>query len=107
LHYHPEVYLGALPIEPALRRRAESIVREKWKWIRHPKTPGSAAARHAAIQGANHDLQEFLEGLQHEAALGLEQSRQAERTRQIRESREYAFCLYPERDLKALFFSLG
>lgn len=107
LTYHPEVYLDEIPIAtPEAQRQADSIVADKRRWIGASKTPQTAHERHLSIQKANRQLQTFVRPLVSEAEAALEMARCAQRARQILQSREYAFCLYPPESLKRLLLSL-
>lgn len=106
LTYHPEAFLDEAPLGSATaRQRAEALAAEKWRWIRAPENPTSGRERHLAIEHANEQLRAYLRPLWDDALRGLEAARTAHRTLQILQSREYAFCLYPEESLKSLLFS--
>ena len=106
LTYHGEAYLDHSAVSTESRRAAESLASEKWKWIRTPKTSGNADERHRGIATVNDRLQPFLLPLRREAELGLAAARAADRKRQILQSRDYAFCLYPQELLRSLLHSL-
>lgn len=93
--WHPERMLSG-----ELSTEAQQAVDTKQKWIATVKTPANARERHLAIEAANRVLRAEVapqaETLEHELA----RLSNAARATAVLESREYAFCLYPEHDLR-------
>ncbi len=97
LTYHPEQILSeSAELDDVLRH----AIAEKRRWIATPKTKNNAAQRHAAITEANAMLQPNVASLRDE----LQRDRSALTTRlraeNILASREYAFCLFPNKMLQ-------
>jgi hypothetical protein len=101
MDFHPENYLQST------NGAAEHIVADKRHWIAVPKTPGNAAERHRAIVAANAALQALI-APQREQLLSRQESLAHQlRAGAILESREYAFCLFPEADLRPRLLDLA
>ncbi len=99
--FHPERFTDLQHSEPDRMSTLASILAEKAKWVKTPKTPENAAQRHQAIVQANRDLKPFLAGKR--AALTDQYDRLVQQlcASSVLDSREYAFCLFPMRSLKA------
>ncbi len=99
--WHPERFVDERP-PPAV---AEALA-SKRKWVATAKTPENASARHQMIEAANATLREAVRqqhaGLEHREQRLLHQARATA----ILESREYAFCLYPQEDLRRRMWQL-
>lgn len=102
LEYHPEQHLpGNAPPE------ALALVEQKRRGIATPKTPATAHARHQAITTANQQLQGLLEE-QRRRLLELDtQLTHQTRATALLQSREYAFCLFPEENLRERMLGLA
>lgn len=101
LTYHPEVHAhnGEGPPSDGFARLAD----EKRRWVSSPLTPENARQRHLALRGANESLQPWVAGLRAKLVSEREQLVELARADEVLSSREYAFCLFPERSLRALF----
>lgn len=97
LTYHPENFLSE---SGELSDDLRQAIAEKRRWVATTKTKKNAAERHAAITEANAMLQPKVASLRKK----LEHDRSALTTRlraeNILASREYAFCLFPNRMLQ-------
>ncbi len=93
LEYHAEHHLAG---EPA----AQAIIEEKRRWITTPKTPDNAAERHRAITQANAALQPLVEPQRQTLRAKEESLADHLRAARVLDSREYAFCLFPEHWLR-------
>lgn len=101
LTYHPEKHVSSP------NGKADQFVANKRKWIATPKTPSNAAERHRAIVSANESLQPWVAD-QREALLARQQDAVQElRASTILDSREYAFCLFPENELRGRLLDLA
>ncbi|MAT68395.1 MAG: hypothetical protein CMJ58_02620 [Planctomycetaceae bacterium] len=96
LRFHPERFLAETNLGDADRRAAEQAVSEKRRWIAEPKTTANAHQRHVAIESANARLGQLLEPLADDARRRLSEARVRSRAAAVLESREYAFCLFPQ-----------
>ncbi|TWT36815.1 hypothetical protein KOR34_17600 [Posidoniimonas corsicana] len=94
LEFHPERHTTSPDAA------AQAAIESKRRWVQTDKTPANAAERHRAITSANAALQPYVE--EQRAALTAERSQVAAQIRAaaLLESREYAFCLFPEEDLR-------
>jgi hypothetical protein len=92
LTYHPE---RLLPPDAALNAEVDGPLAEKRRWIATPKTPQNAQARHQGIAAANETLQTFATRQRSELEALLAHASEQFRARQVLQSREYAFCLFP------------
>jgi len=95
LTYHPERYVP-------LNGETQPLVDQKRTWVHTPRTFENARARHARIQDANLRLQSWLEQERRQLVERRVQVAAGLRAQAVIGSREYAFCLYPERELRRL-----
>jgi hypothetical protein len=99
--WHPE-HLLATNRSPA----AAAALASKQQWIATSKTAENAGQRHRSIAAANATLRNEVRGerraLQHREQQLIHQVRASS----MLESREYAFCLYPEEDLRQRMWRL-
>ncbi|MCO6045095.1 hypothetical protein NG895_14385 [Aeoliella sp. ICT_H6.2] len=93
--WHPE---RMLPSEPSAE--AKDALSAKEKWIHTAKTESNARDRHRAIEAANQVLRGAVETRAAELEAELANLSIAARATAVLDSREYAFCLYPEQDLR-------
>jgi hypothetical protein len=96
LEYHPERWLAETNGEAA------ALVAQKERWIATPQTIENGRERWHAIREVNASLQPHVESLRQKLHAERESLRQALRAEAVLSSREYAFCLYPERTLRDL-----
>lgn len=99
--WHPERWLEN-KVSPA----AAKALTSKRSWIETPKTPKNATARHQSIEAANVALRAAV--ATERARLEADEQRLvgAARASAVLESREYAFCLFPEDDLRRRMWQL-
>ncbi len=97
LAYHPERCLDATA------EAAAALVVEKQKWIETPQTAENARRRCHAIREINAALQPWLEERRSQLAEQLARAMRRSQADQVRQWREYAFCLYPEAVLREFF----
>ena len=100
LQYHPERWIDENRFRESEAKQIETAKLRKKKAVETPKTPQTAAARHAKIVAANRTLHHFLAGAQQQAASDLRAAEAARRARAILNSREYAFCLFSRSTLQ-------
>jgi hypothetical protein len=103
LQFHPERFVlqdGAVP--DAEKAHVAEQVAEKQRWIDTPKTVQNARQRHEAIVKATESLSRHVAHLRAEIARQLDQTERRMRASAILDSREYAFCLFPEEHLQRL-----
>ena len=105
--FHPERFLDLQHQEQDRMSMLASILAEKSKWVKTPKTPANAAQRHRAIVGANRDLKPFL--AEKRAALTDQYHRLAQQVQasSVLDSREYMFCLFPKCSLANFLLNFG
>ncbi|TWT38535.1 hypothetical protein [Blastopirellula retiformator] len=102
LRFNPDRHLGAgqQPAEIA------QLVAEKQRWLAEDGSP-QLAERHRALEGINSALQPAVEQQRAALAKELSQSKRAVRNDTIAFSREYPFCLFPEKSLRTLLLDLS
>jgi hypothetical protein len=96
LEFHPERWLAET------NGGAAALVAKKQRWVATPQTPANGRKRCQAIRHVNESLQQQVEPLRQKLLAERESLREALRAEAILGSREYAFCLYPERALREL-----
>lgn len=107
LTYHPERHLDLEQVPEADRPQVMQLIERKRHWIATPKTHENAHARHVAITEANEALQPWLAPLRAELLTRRRAMEQRLRAEAILASREYAFCLFPERSLRTQLQALS
>jgi hypothetical protein len=100
LTYHPEVHA---PRPAADGSEFDRLAGDKLRWIHTPSTPQNARQRCRAIRGANRAMQPWVDGLRGKLLAERKRLLRLQQADAILASREYAFCLHPERTLRALF----
>jgi hypothetical protein len=102
LDYHPERYLPreALPA-------ATPWIEQKRQAIATRKTPANAARRHQQITAANAALKEVVAPERERLEAAEPERLRESRVTQLLASREYAFCLFPEGDLRERLWRLA
>jgi hypothetical protein len=101
LEFHPERYLDAVADHGASSPAAiEQLVATKRHWIDTPQTRQNARARCHEIRRVNAALQALLEQRRSELVAERETIARLLRADHVLSSREYAFCLYPEKTLR-------
>ena len=101
LIYHPERHVDcSAERDPSARGTLSSLIETKQQWIATVQTRENARQRCQSIRQVNEALQPWVE----EPRRQLEQQRsvvtQRLRAEAVLGSREYSFCLYPERSLR-------
>lgn len=98
--HHPERFLDR-EASSALeeRRRAQEFVAEKRRWIAVEADLANSRRRCQAIRAINRDLQPFVEAARQSAEAELAAARDRQSIRAVRDSREYAFCLFPQQEI--------
>jgi hypothetical protein len=106
LKFHPERYLETAELPAADRQTVAALAATKREAVAQPKTLDNARQRHQAISAANLALQPWVEP-QRQKLLG-QSGRLGEllRAETVLASREYAFCLFPEKSLRNLILEL-
>ena len=107
LVYHPERYIDGQDVAPARGLTDPGgLIAEKRRWVDTPPTPLNARARCRAIRQINEQLQRYVKPqrrhlltLQAKTALALH-------AESVLSRREYAFCLYPEKNFRSFAFRL-
>jgi hypothetical protein len=104
LTFHPERFLDGMTGQPAIDGTAGTTAREwiaqKQFWIANPFAPSQARERCRAIRSANEHLQSSIAPLRADALRRAEKLAQQLRAEAILASRDYGFCLYPEKKLQ-------
>jgi hypothetical protein len=103
LRFHPEQYVGrGGSVAPEDTLSVNEIIAAKQRWIEIAKTPVNARERHQAIAAANESLQPFVAQRRRQIEHECEAFRHYKRIEVILRSRDYAFCLYPQRHFEKL-----
>lgn len=89
LQFNPQRFLADNPA-------AEPARTEKLRWVQTPKSPGNAARRHRAIAAANAAMQPLVEDRRRQLLEHQRRLTGQARAASVLESREYAWCLFPE-----------
>ncbi|MFV2068658.1 MAG: hypothetical protein ACC645_16935 [Pirellulales bacterium] len=105
LEYHAECHLDVAHLTSVDRASARKWIDAKQQWLTRPRTFENARSRHAGIARANRELQPLVEDLRRRTFAELDRARAAERAHGVLSSREYAFCLYPEANLRKRMLS--
>ncbi len=107
LTYHPERFVSV----EAGNRVGESngpaeLMAEKQRWIETPQTPENARIRCHAIRRINRELQPWVQTQRGQGEAKLLETAQALHAQQILASREWGFCLYPEKTFRTFLAAL-
>ncbi|QDS97745.1 hypothetical protein [Adhaeretor mobilis] len=98
--FHGEKHIRASELSEVERESFEKAFNQKRAAIELRKTPENAAERHRIIESANSVMRRLLETRRVEAENCLEQLTGRVRVNRILDSREYAFCLFPQTGLR-------
>ena len=98
--FHPEFHQDKMALTAAEFPDVERLVAAKQSWVQSAKTPGNAAERHHAITSVNQQLQSFLNTRKVLLEQQIDAAKLAASTEQLRSSREYAYCLFPQDRLR-------
>ncbi len=100
LEFHPESYLqstnGQAPAE------WHTLARQKRQWIDTTADAGSAQTRCQAIRDSNARMQPLVAARKDELLTERDQLQRQIKADRVLRSREFAFCLYPEQQLRKL-----
>lgn len=99
LTYHPEAALDVATAPADVRELAAA----KRRWLATPQSRENGRERCRAIRGANEALQSWVAPLRAELLERRERIERQLRAASVVESREYAFCLFPEATLRDFF----
>jgi hypothetical protein len=98
LHYNPQRHLDGEPLRP----EARALAREKADWIaRQPNRPEQKRQRFQALRDLTARLRPAVAGAEHRLAGELVDCEQQLQASAVSQRRDYAFCLYPEAQLRA------
>ncbi len=99
LQFHPERFLADAGVRPTDRDGAATarLIEEKRHWIEQTVAPADARRRCRAIRRANESLQPRLAERRAELTARAESQARRLRAEAVLSSREYGFCLYPEK----------
>jgi hypothetical protein len=103
IEFHPEQHRGKMQLTGDDSERVEQLIAEKLEWIRTEKTPANAAERHQAISSANRELSAFLHNQRDILESEILTARHDANVAKIRNSREFAYCLFPSQEVKEFF----
>lgn len=98
LAFHPERFIKKRIADG----QAAALIDTKRRWIETTQTPENAKMRCHSIRGANEALSSFLQSERRELLTQRDSIMGRAGGRAILNSREYAFCLYPEDSLRRL-----
>jgi hypothetical protein len=101
--FHPEKHRSKMAAPLDGIGQIDELIASKQQWIDSPKTHKNAGKRHRAITETNRKLQGFLAHHRIVVESELAAARIAASTEQLRNSREHAYCLFPERMLRNFF----
>jgi len=98
LTYHPEKFIDGAA-RNALHE-AGRLIREKQRWIETAQTPENARTRCRSIRRVNEALQPYVAEKRRELVSRRAEAGRALRAEKVLGSREYAFCLHPEKTFR-------
>jgi hypothetical protein len=108
LTFHPERYVDRnFAKQQGEIDKLEKAVTAKQAWIAAPAGDGQGKIRHEGIVAANAELQQWVAPVREETSSKLAAAASAEAREAILGSREYAFCLFPEKSLRDLLLELS
>ncbi len=107
LDFHAERRLRLNSLSPADQTTARVAVASKRATLETEKTAQNAAVRHAAIVAANGALQPLIADQRQQTEANLAASIAQSRANRVLQWREYAFCLFPRRDLEQFLLEMG
>jgi len=97
LTYHPERFLtDTTRIDVATSK----LIAEKQRWVATTKTKENAARRHRAILDSNEALQGAVASIREKLRHRRDEIERCLRAEDVLGSREFAFCLFPEKMLR-------
>jgi hypothetical protein len=100
LRWHPEVFVDEN--HGAADGELQSWLDRKRRWVAAEQTPQNARQRFLEIRGSNTALQEWVQSDVRRLTAERDRLRDALRREAILASREYAFCLHPEKNLRKI-----
>lgn len=103
LRFHPERSANFMQLTPSEANEAQQAIAAKSMWIETAQTHENALDRHRAIKRANEKLQTFLGARRRELEQQIAQAKRAANLLQLRNSREYAYCLFSADRLREFF----
>ena len=99
LEFHPEVWVD--------HEDAAAVVAEKQKWVSLQVPRPERRVRHAAIEQANRALRTLVNSRREELLAERSRLRSERQKQMVLDSREYAFCLFPEEPLRTRLLDLS
>jgi hypothetical protein len=101
LTYHPECYMnGASEMVAGSASEVAALVEAKARWVRTAASRENARDRHQAIRRINEALQPYVAPLRKHLEADRRKAVEARKADAILSSREYGFCLFPEKTLR-------
>ncbi|MEN6450472.1 MAG: hypothetical protein ABFC96_08280 [Thermoguttaceae bacterium] len=110
--YHPERFMTGSEEDPRpmvtdlQRPEVADLVSTKRRWIETPQTKANARQRCRAIREINAALQPWLDPERRRLVERRNEAVQERQAQEILDSRDYAFCLFPEPTLREFFARL-
>ena len=107
LQFHPERWLrNKLEQLPAAQQaEAQRQIQQKAHWIELAQTPDNARSRYRAIRNANAALSQWTHLRDAQLRRERERLSRQQRAAALLGSREYAFCLFPEKTLRDFYWN--
>ncbi len=100
LWYNPDRHLDSVQQSDP---RIQELVRAKQRWVKAaPQTRAERRQRFDALHDLGYQLRPYVEPQRNALLAQREQTEQAGQALRIRNDREFAFCLYPEAELRTL-----
>jgi len=99
LRHHPERFLRTEGLPPSAAKEAQQWLSSKAQWLADD-APDRARERCQNIRRANESLQPWLETTRQSLLAERERLAKALKAQAVLTSREYGFCLYPQRTLR-------
>jgi len=102
LEWHPETAISNRPC-PGRCRELDELIAAKSRWVGTAPTRENARLRWREIRRINQTLQSWLTADRQRLLERRAETASALRAEAVLASREYSFCLYPERTLREFF----
>lgn len=103
IQFHPERYRDRMQLATGDEEHVKQLIADKLRWVHTEKTPANAGERHRAIASVNDELSAFLNNQRDILETEILTARHDANVAKIRNSREFAYCLFPSDELQQFF----
>jgi hypothetical protein len=107
LTFRPECHIKGVDRDrAACGETVAELIAAKTRWIRTPQTRENARTRYQEIRRINEALQPWVAPMRERLLKERQRAGRAMKAEAVLGSREYGFCLFPEKTLRDFLFSL-